>query len=1142
MKKLIRTRRCIRVTGLFVWGLLTLTQLPLKAQVLARNSQRTVAGQPDTYRLTDAIQQLKDRYRVNIIFEDRALKNLLVPAETIRSQATLEASLQALLHPFGLQYRKVKNNYVILTKDSKDKSQATLTEPEKSGNDPMTEPTSEVPEGVSRKIAVAAEHPTVAAISISGTVSDEKGDVLPGVSVVLKGTTTGTTTGSNGKYTLSVPNQAATLVFSFVGYAPQEIVVGTRTTLNVTLVVSDKTLNEVVVVGYGTQKKSDLTGSVASVSEKDFTPGVNNSALQLLNGKASGVQISQASSAPGGGIAIRIRGAGSINSSNDALIVVDGLPGATTESLSPGDIESIQILKDASAAAIYGSRAANGVVLITTKKGSKGTSQVNYSAYVGIQNVAKRLDLLTTPQYISVLNDLSMAQSGKPRYTPDQIAAIGAGTDWQDQIFRTALAQNHQLSFSGGAEKSNYYIGLNYLNQAGVVLNSGLKKYNIRLNYQVNPSDKLKVTLNLNVNRMATTNILTTNAGNESAGPINAALQFDPTIPAGLDANGRYPFNPTISLENPLALLNGVNQSYVENRSFGTVAADYTPIKGWTTTLRLGGDISNGRTDNYNSTVTQKGLSSGGIGSINASEYNHWITELFSTYTHTYNSVHQLSVLAGATLEEYNNLGVGASSISFLSDVTQTNLLQSGDGDRGDNVNSSRSTNRLNSYLGRLNYTFKDKYLLTASLRADGTSRFSDQNKYAFFPSVALGWRLSEESFIQKINLFNDLKLRLSYGQSGNQAINNFETLQTLVAGGKAILGGGLVQGLEPARIPNTDLRWETTEEVDLGLDFSILKGRVSGSIEYFNKTTRDQLFQKPLPTTSGFQNIRVNFGKVRNQGIDLALETRNLVNALKWTSNFTFSTLKNEVVELPDFISQVLTGSVGYTASYAITRVGSPIQSFYGYQTNGIYQTKEEIAASAEPTAQPGYLRFVDQNGDSKITPDDRVILGNPLPKLLFGLTNTFNYKGLNLSFLLTAVQGVSSLDNNIVESLYPINFDRNRLAVHYLDRWTPANPGAIYPSGINPSAYGGARAINSLTVSDASFVRLKNVTLGYTIPTKLVRLASVYVAADNVFTITKFLGFDPDANASGTGVGRASYNSYPLNRTVRFGINLGF
>lgn len=980
--------------------------------------------------------------------------------------------------------------------------------------------------------------------SVSGKITAaDNGEALPGVSVLVKGTSQGTTTNQSGEFTVSVPNATSVLVFSFVGYESQEVTVGSQTRLNLSLKPDTKALSEVVVVGYGTQKKSDLTGSVASIGEKDFTQGVNNSALQLLNGKASGVQISQASSAPGGGIAIRIRGAGSINSSNQPLIVIDGFPGATTTSISPEDIESIQILKDASAAAIYGSRAANGVVLITTKKGKSGTPQVNYSAYVGVQTVSKRMGLLSTDQYVKVLNDLSADQGKAPKFTPDQISAIGNGTDWQDQIFRTALAQNHQLSFSGGSDKSNYYLGLNYLNQDGVVLASGLKKYNIRLNYQVNPTDKLKVTLNLNANRSATTNILTTNGGNENGGPINAALQFDPTIPTQKDENGRYQFNPLISLENPLALLKGFNQKYVNNRVFGTLAADYTLLKGWTATLRLGADIANDRQDTYNSTATQKGLSSGGIGSINAGEDTHWISEFFTTYNHTFNGIHQLSILGGATLEKYDDNGVGASSIGFLSDATSTNLLQSGDGDRGDNVSSGRSTNQLNSYLGRVNYTLKDKYLLTASVRADGTSRFSDKNKFAIFPSFALGWRISEEPFLRNSNLFSDLKLRLSYGQSGNQAINNFETLTTFVAGGRAVLGGGLLQGVEPARIPNQDLRWETTEEFDLGLDFAIIQGRVSGSLEYYIKNTRDQLFNKPLPTTSGFGSIRVNFGEVRNQGIDLMLESRNLVDAFKWNTNFTFSTLKNTVVELPDFIPQLLTGGVGFTGNYAIVKEGSPMRSFYGYKVDGIYQSADEIKNSPSPTFKPGYPRFVDQNGDGKITPDDRVILGSPFPKLLFGLNNSFSYRGVMLEALITAVQGISTLDNNIVESLYPINFERNRLAVHYLDRWTPDNPGAEYPSGVNPSVYGGALAVNSLTINDASFVRLKTVTLSYAIPVgKTIRSASVYVAADNLLTITKFLGFDPDANASGTGIERASYNSYPLNRTIRFGVNLGF
>ncbi|TDB62734.1 SusC/RagA family TonB-linked outer membrane protein [Arundinibacter roseus] len=1087
-------------------------------------------------------QELLEK-RISLRLEDKSLKTIISRIESLAnihfmyspkatqaerrtslnvSDKPLREVLTLLLEPLQLSYRLVGTQIVLSNKK---------------------------PESTSQNIAnPQVSQPAPVDQTITGKVTDETGEALPGVSIVVKGSQTGTVTNERGMYSLTLSEQILntqpTLIFSFVGYLSQEVSVTNQTTIDLVLRTDIKSLEELVVVGYGSQKKSDLTGSVVSVGEKDFTQGVNNSALQLLNGRASGVQISQSSSAPGGGIAIRIRGAGSINSSNEALIVIDGLPGASTTALSPDDIESIQILKDASAAAIYGSRAANGVVLITTKKGKKGTPQVNYSAYVGVQSVARKMDMLSTDQYVEVLNSLRADQGLAPKFTQEQINAIGPGTDWQDQIFRKALAQNHQLSLSGGSDNSNYYMGINYLNQDGVVRGSGLKKYNIRLNYQVTPSDRFKVTLNLNTNRSLTSNILTTNSGNENAGPINTALQFDPTTSAERDESGRYRFNPLISLENPLALINGVDQSNVNNRTFGTLAADYTILKGWTGTLRLGGDITNERSDRYISTQTQRGLASGGSGDISAGEELHWISEFFTTYTKTFKSIHQLSVLGGATLEEYDTRIVGANSISFLSDASLTNLLQSGDGDRGDNVSSGRSTNKLNSYLGRLNYTLKDKYLLTASVRADGTSRFSDQNKFAVFPSFALGWRLSEEPFIRQIPFFNELKLRLSFGQSGNQAIGNFETLQTFIAGGRAILGGGLVQGVEPARIPNPDLRWETTEEFDLGVDFSVLQGRISGSLEYYIKNTRDQLFNKPLPTTSGFQNIRVNFGQVRNQGLDLMLETRNTVGAFKWNTNFTFSTLKNNVVELPDFIPQILTGGVGFTSNYAIVKEGFPMRSFFGYEVEGIFQTPDQIAQSAQPNAKPGHPIFTDQNNDGKIDPNDRVILGSPFPKLMFGLSNTFAYKGFDLNVLITAVDGVSALDNNIVESLYPINFERNRLAEHYLNRWTPDNPGAQYPSGINPSSYGGALAVNSLTITDASFARLKTVALSYAVPLqgKKIRSFSVSVAADNLLTITNFLGFDPDANASGTGIERASYNSYPLNRTIRFGVNVGF
>ena len=1090
---------------------------------------------------SDANAQDKLKKTISISLEDKSLKTILtklekeadvkfiyssevIQVERITSikakKQSLAVVLDAFLSPLNVSFRGIEDGIVLSLKDV-DPNQETDVKRAK------------------LDVVIAADQ------TIKGTIIDEKGEKLPGVSISVKGTTRGTTTNSNGEYSISVLDDKAVLVFSFVGYESQEVLVGNKTQVDISLKVYSKALDEVVVVGYGTQKKSDFTGSIASIGEKDFTQGVNNSALQLLNGRAAGVNVSQSSSAPGGAISIRIRGAGSINSSNDALIVIDGLPGATASSISPEDIESIQVLKDASAAAIYGSRAANGVVLITTKKGKNGAPTMNYSTYFGVQSVAKRMDLLNTQQYVKVLNDISSNLGRVPKFTQEQINTIGQGTDWQDAIFRNALAQNHQLSIAGGSDKSRYYVGLNYLNQDGLVIGSNLNKYNIRLNYELNPIKNLKLSLNFNSNRVSTQTILTTNSGNESAGPINAAMQFDPTISSQLNENGQYLFNPLIALENPLALLNGSNEMESDNRTFGVLNAEYTILNGWTATLRFGGDIQNTRNDKYNGRLTQKGLSSGGIGSVLSNENLHWLGEFYTTYNKIIAKNHQLSLVLGATLEKFNSLSLGASSRGFLSDATKTDLLQSGDGDKGDNISSDHFVNKLNSYLGRINYSFLDKYLLTASIRTDGTSRFAQQQKYAVFPSLALGWRISEEPFLKSTNIFDELKFRASFGQSGNQAIGNFETLQTFIAGGKAVFNDGIVQGVEPARIPNTDLRWETTQEIDLGLDFSVLNGRINGSLEYYYKITQDQLFNKPIPNISGFGSNRVNFGKVLNRGIDLTLQTNNLVDKFKWSTTLTLSTLKNEVLELPNFIPQIITGGVGFTSSYAIIKTGYPMRSYYGYETNGIFQNLQEITGSAQPNALPGHPRFVDQNKDGKIDPNDRTILGNPFPNISVGFSNTFSYKSFNLNVLFTAVSGIKTLDNNIVESLYPVNFERNRIAIHYLDRWTSSNPTAKYPSGVNPSSYGGALAVNSFTVTDASFIRMKNITLSYDfslIKKKFLRSLSVYFAADNLLTITDFQGFDPDANASGTGVEKASYNNYPLNKTLRLGANIGF
>lgn len=984
---------------------------------------------------------------------------------------------------------------------------------------------------------------------LQGYVKNKEGTPISGATVILIGSRQTTSTNGNGQFTFEQAPSTGQLQINFVGYEEQKVSFTNLNILTITLIPQIESIDEVVVVGYGVQKKSDLTGAIVGVQAKDFTQGANTNALQLLNGKAPGVSISQSNSAPGSPTKIQIRGAGSINSSNDALIVVDGLPGVDPSNLSPEDIESIDILKDASAAAIYGTRAANGVVLITTKKGKSGTIVSKYDTYIGTQNMAKKLDVLNGKQYMQVLNGIRKDAGRDLIYTDEQIANMAEGTDWQEEVLRkNAMVQNHQLSFSGGGEKSNFYTALNYFDQNGLIKNSGFNKINFRTNIEIRPKDYLKVTLNGNYTRGNQQAIRgDANGTNENAGALNSALQFDPTLLATKDANGRYYLNSFIALDNPLALVNGIDNRSLTNTFYGLATAEITPFSGFTGTIRFGGSSANRMTSSYTDRSTINGLGSGGIGSKEATAGHQWLAEFLLNYKKTIGA-HDFNIMAGTTFEEFLSEGVGANSMKFLSDVTSFNRLQSGDGDKSDNVSSSKSRNRLNGVLGRLNYSFLNKYLITASLRADGTSRFSKENKFAFFPSGSLAWKMSDEPFLEGFKANgNSLKLRLGYGQLGNQGISDYQTINTLVAAGNAVFGNSIFQGVVPARLPNNNLRWETTEEINIGLDYEFLSGRLSGAIDVFKRNTKDQLFSKPIASVVGFSSYMVNFGNVENRGVDFQLRSKNIINGpLMWESTFNLALLKNEVKELPDFIPQLITGGVAsFISNYQLVEKGHAMLSFYGFETNGIFQNDDEVKNSAQPNAKPGHIRFVDQNADGKIDLNDRTILGKPFPTVTMSLSNNFNYKKFSFDFLLQYVGGISMLDANITETLYPTNEYRNRLSEYLLNRWTVDNPTNQYPSGVNPTAYGGDYIINSLTIQDASFLRLKNVNLNYQVFNngKAIDRLNIFLAMENLATWSKYKGYDPEASVTGTSsTSKVSYNSYPSARTFRLGVNLTF
>ena len=987
-------------------------------------------------------------------------------------------------------------------------------------------------------------------VKASGLVLDAEGEPIIGATIKRPGASTGTITDVDGHFTIDVP-EGSTLQISYIGYEDREVKASEN--MSITLKSDVEDLNEVVVIGYGTQKKSDLTGSVVSVSEGNFTEGVTTNAFQMINGKAAGVNISQTNSAPGSSTKIQIRGAGSINSSNSALVVVDGLPGVDPSSINSNDIKSIEVLKDASAAAIYGTRAANGVVLITTKSGAKGRLTVKFGAEMGLQSVEKKLDVLNAKQYMETLNAIRL-ESGNTDgaiFTQDQINAAGEGTNWQDEVFRNgAPVQTYRIGFSGGGDKHTFYVGLGLMDQKGIVKRSGLKKYNVRANINLEPTSFLRFKFNMNFTRNDVNAIYNNSDGvNENAGVINSAVQFDPTLPKDRDSStGRYYTNSYISLDNPLALLNGIDQDNHTNNFYGTFVTELEPIKDLVFTARVGTTLDSYMNNYYRTRETINGLSAGGVGSKTSGDNTQWLLEFLANYKKSFNHVHDFSILLGATYEQFLEQYVYGKGQGFLSDVLLYNSLQSGDTVNGDDVSSNKSRNRLNGFLGRFNYNYKERYLLTASFRYDGTSRFSDQHKYAFFPSLALAWRITEEPFMKKFSSLSQLKLRVGYGQLGNQGISNYQTLKTLVSGGSAVFGNTLEQGVVLARLQNTNLKWETTEESNIGIDFGFLNNRISGTIDLYSRDTKNQLFNKPLPSSIGFSSIKVNAGKVRNSGVDFTLNTVNIENAhFHWDTSLNFSYLRNKVIDLPDYMPQLITGYIAsFVSNYNITRVGDPIYSFYGYKVEGVFQTNDDIAHSAQPNAKPGYLKFHDENGDGHISPEDKVILGKPFPDITFGLTNTLRYKGLTLSVFLQGVSGISTLDVNVLEALYPTNEYRNRLAKYYLNRWTTSHPTNKYPSGVNSSEYGGQYSVNSLTVADASFFRIKNISLTYDIPLKnknIFQAAQVYAAVDNLATFTSYDGFDPDASATGsTSVSKVNYNSYPLARTFRFGVNLTF
>lgn len=999
--------------------------------------------------------------------------------------------------------------------------------------------------------------------TVSGTVTDaETGQVMPGVNILVKGTSQGTSTDQQGNYSLTVESLSDTLVFTFVGYQDRQVPVNGRTEIDVELEPATLTGSELVVVGYGQVEESDVTGSLSSVSEDEFAQGANTSVAQLIQGKVAGARVVETTGAPGGGLSINIRGASSVNAGTGPLYVIDGLPvenmsaqagsgaGFTgsragrseISALNPADIKSIEILKDASATAIYGSRGANGVVLITTKGGQAGEIQVDYSGYAGVQNPSNELDLLTPQQYQSVINGIIDDGGGNPEQRVDQIANNGAGTDWRSQVYNdNALVYNNNLSFSGGSESTQYYASFNIMNQEGLVKSSAFERYGARINLDQQVSEKFDWGVNLSATYAKDDYAPTGYGLNEGAGALYTAMFWDPTLPVYNDEGGYFE-STNLTMENPLALINGEDSKRSTYRYFGTVFGEYNLLPELSVKLNVGGDIKSQRRDTYISRLTQQGRAFGGIASISEGQTSNYLIEATANYADTFGD-HEVSGLLGATTQEFLTIRDYQEASGFATDATRTDNMALGDQETFA-LNSAKFGYTLISYIGRVNYTYDNKYLFTGTFRADGSSKFGENTKYGYFPSFAVGWKINEERFMQGLDDLSQLKLRFSWGETGNQEIGNFLSLTTFGPGGTAIWNGSPVVGLNPSRLANPDIKWETTRQWNIGLDFGLWNQRVTGSVDYYEKDTYDMLLNLPIPNSTGFSSQINNIGSIRNTGLDVSLSTRNISKRdFYWTSSVTFSTLHNEVESLGD-IPEIITGNAGFTNGFFLIREGVPLRSFYGYEIEGIWQEGDDFSQTTD-NVQPGDIRYRDVNDDGTVNAQDRVILGNSFPDYTLSLGNTFSYKNLSLNIFIEGAQGLSMLNNNLVDTYFPVQFRRNKLAEPYLNRWTPENPSDRYPSFVTPLSQG-QKAVNSYTVQDASYIRLKTVRLSYSFsPSTLqnfLRSATVYVTGENLYTLTDYTGLDPAVNSNGNANARIDYNTYPLPRTFLAGIELGF
>lgn len=1045
---------------------------------------------------------------------------------------------------------------------------------------------------------------------ISGEVRDaETGETLPGVNVFVKDSNIGVTTDSEGRFSLTVPDEEGQiLVFSFVGFRRLELPIGNRTQFNVELEVDVAALDDVIVVGYGTQQRQDVTGAVASVGSDKLQNLPVTSFESAIQGQIAGVTVTETTGEPGATPQVQVRGTGSISAGNDPLYVIDGLPisknvelqgdlfrrrGAFSPpkanplaTLNPNDIASIEVLKDASAAAIYGSRGSNGVVMITTNKGNRGLvkPQITVSAYGGVQNATNVPDLMNSEELIQYTMDSRnnnylqtydptnpASENFNPDYDPNTNAGRpeddanvliperyvnfdGTDTDWLDLVLSPAELSSYNLSVGGGYENLSYYISGGYYTQNGIIDGSGFDRYTIKANIAGDLSEKFAVGLNLNA-ALAQHDRLPASAPYFARPPgiVYSALVHSPVVqpfnedgtPNQLD-NQSYLGGGTTTASNPLAIMQAIQEDIDNNRLFGNAYVEYNVLDNLSFKTQLGTDIDNYQRSFFrgNSLLYRNATEGESYGQSSSALSFNWVWENTLSYQKTVAENHRLDAVVGYTAQKQQDERNSIIAQNFPDDQVRT--VNGGVITGGEAIEEEWS---LVSALARLNYSYREKYLLTGTIRADRSSRFGADNQTGVFPSVSVGWRLTNEPFLNS-DLFTELKLRASYGETGNFLIPNYGAIG-LLGQSNYIFGDQIDNGVSPITIGNDELSWETTRAFDVGLDYALLNDRIYGSVDYYLSRTEDLLLNVTVPSSSGFQTALTNIGQVENRGFEFSITSRNTVTGFQWATDLNFSTNRNEVLRLGPEGDPIL--SVGAAGLRHITQIGSETGSYFGYIVDGVYQNQAEIDSAPEdmlaPDPRPGDFRFRDVNGDGIINENDRTVTGSYQPDYTFGITNRFNWKGFDLSVFIQGVEGREVL-NLTARHLRNGEANFNSYAV-LNDRWiSPDNRG----DGENPRAdrqsdlHGNNNRPSSYQVEDASYIRIKNLTFGYQLPVewvgKFAKRARIYGTATNLAIFTDYIGFNPEVNlqASSSLTPGEDYGAYPLARTITFGIDMSF